>query len=362
MASNDVEDLFQRRSLRPARAIEEHLEMLEEPGVSEAAAADDHPVAARRVEHAEGVGSLPDVSVSDDGDGDEILELGDVVPARAAGVALRDRSSVHSYVGAALVLGDLARVAEGEAIVVEPEAHLDGDRLGIGGPYSRADHAPAELGPGRDGRPAALAHDLGNGTAKVDVDVVHTVADALYGLGEDFGFRPEDLQRTRGFVLAKVRQVPGLLATLDDAACADHLRDAKTGPELVADLAVGIARDSGHRRQDDRRPDLDLGPDLQGRVGASLLGNVEGAHEPNIPSAAPGRKGESGERAIGPWTLGIYGIVRAFGLQSRSAARSFVGIRRVRFQVRPMRRRQEIPSCVAREPFLAGFRWRVVRR
>ena len=63
----------------------------EQPGAAQAAAADDHTVAAGAVHHRRGVRGLEDVAVAEDGDagaGHVLDEPADLVPVRVAGVAL----------------------------------------------------------------------------------------------------------------------------------------------------------------------------------------------------------------------------------------------------------------------------------
>ena len=75
----------------------EHVgQVAEQPGPAEAAAADDHAVAAGRAHHAQRVVGLPDVAVAEHRDAAHgLLELGDGVPARLAVVELRGGARVQ---------------------------------------------------------------------------------------------------------------------------------------------------------------------------------------------------------------------------------------------------------------------------
>ena len=78
-----------------SRAVEDLRQLAEEPGRPEAAAADDHAVAARLPHHAERVPALPDVAVAEDRDADDALQRRDGVPVGVARVELRRGAGVQ---------------------------------------------------------------------------------------------------------------------------------------------------------------------------------------------------------------------------------------------------------------------------
>ena len=96
---------------RPANTASE---VAEQPRPAEAAAADDHAVAAGRAHHRHGVGGLPDVAVAEHRDRRDVgLELADGVPAGVAGVVLLGGAGVQGDRRDALVLADRRRPAGG---------------------------------------------------------------------------------------------------------------------------------------------------------------------------------------------------------------------------------------------------------
>src|SRR5512132_714267 len=74
-------------------------EITEQPRTAEAAAADHYPVGAALAHHRQRVGSLPDVTVAEYRDGDGLLERGDGLPIRAAGIGLLRRTTVQGNGG-----------------------------------------------------------------------------------------------------------------------------------------------------------------------------------------------------------------------------------------------------------------------
>ena len=84
----------------------------EQPGPAEAAAADDHAVAAGLAHHPQRVVGLPDVAVAEDRDVQRVLQRGDRVPVGRRRVALGGRAGVQGDPGDARVLGDAAGVED----------------------------------------------------------------------------------------------------------------------------------------------------------------------------------------------------------------------------------------------------------
>jgi hypothetical protein len=72
-----------------------------------------------------------------------------------------------------------------------------------------------------------------------------------------------ELEAAWAFVGSEVRQLEGLFATLDKRSGSDHLADIQPGPESAAECPKGVIGDAGHRRQDNRRRNLDR-PDMDG--------------------------------------------------------------------------------------------------
>src|SRR5690606_39845192 len=138
-----------------------------QPGASLAAAAHHHSVAAGLVHHLQSVLGGPDVAVAEHGDvGDQLLELGDRLPAGGAGIVLDDGAAVQGDRRRADLLGDQPGVAEGLVLVVDADAGLDGDgHLRTGGLDRGGDDAGEELRlPGQHAA-AAAAGDLGDRAA-----------------------------------------------------------------------------------------------------------------------------------------------------------------------------------------------------
>ena len=119
----------------------------------------------------------------------------------------------------------------------------------------------------RQRRSAALARDLGHGAAEVQVDVVGAV------LVDEHAHRVLDGRRVDAVELDRARRL-GLVVrdeahrrgvALDEGAGRDHLAHVQPGAVFAAEPAEGGVRDARHRREHDRRIELD-GPDAQSAV------------------------------------------------------------------------------------------------
>ena len=78
-----------------APAAHHLVEVAVDPGITQAAAADHDPVAARDIEEAPRVEGRKNVAVADDRDFNRALDLADRLPIRLAGVLLGLRAAVH---------------------------------------------------------------------------------------------------------------------------------------------------------------------------------------------------------------------------------------------------------------------------
>src|SRR5690606_21271797 len=207
-------------------ALEGGDQVREQPRPAQTAAAHDDPVAAGLAHHAQRVLGRPDVAVAEDGDlRDVFLQAGDGVPVGRAAVVLGGGAAVQGDGGHALLDGDAPGVQVGQVVVVEALAHLHGDRQ-VPGPGDRLAQDGAQQVPlvGQGGA-AALAGDLGDRAAEVEVDVVGEVLvdDHADGLADGRRVDAVQLDRARRLARVEVDQLHGLVVALDQRPGGDHL-------------------------------------------------------------------------------------------------------------------------------------------
>ena len=149
-------------------------QVAEEPWAPEAAASDDHPVAAGLGHHAHRVRRLPDVAVAEHGNGDVLLQRRDGRPVGLPRVVLVGGSSVKGDSRTSDVLGDAPGVEIGQVLGVDAHARLHGDRNAgwLGCLHCLGQDRAQQVTLPRQSRSPTLAGDLGNRTAEVEVDVV----------------------------------------------------------------------------------------------------------------------------------------------------------------------------------------------
>lgn len=258
----------------------------EEPGPPQAAASDDHAVAAGLPHHAQRVLGGPDVAVAEDGDlRDVLLEAGDGVPVGGAAVVLGGGAAVQGDGADALLDGDAARVEVGEVVVVDALAHLHGDGQVTGAGDGLADDGPQQVPLVRQRRAAALAGHLRHRAAEVQVDVVGEalLRDHADGLADGHRVDAVQLDRAWGLGRVEVDQLHGLLVALDQRPGGDHLahEQALAPAELPAQRAERRVGDPGHRRQHHGRRD-GVRADAQGCGGGVGGGRGERGHSPIV--------------------------------------------------------------------------------
>src|SRR6185369_15615978 len=187
---------------------------------------------ARIAEHAERVPAFPDVAVAEHGDTQPRLQLRDRAPVGGAGVELCGGARVEADGRRARVLGDAARVAQGEEMVVDAGPHLHRDRHAARAPNGGGDDASEQTRPERNGGAAALTRDLRRRTAEVEVEVI----DALVGeepgrIADDGRITAVELHRSWLLADGAARQEPRARVALEEPARGDHLRDVEPGAE-----------------------------------------------------------------------------------------------------------------------------------
>ena len=277
--------------MRSSRAGQRGGDVGEQPRPPEAAAADDHPVAAGPRDHGHGVLGGEDVAVAEHGHlgGQGVAQPGDRVPVGARRVQLGRGAPVQRHPGGALVDGDPAGVEVGEVVLVDALAHLhrDRDAGGLGGADHGADDGGEQLGLPGQGRSPAAPGDLGDRAAEVEVDVLGAVVleqhlDRAGGGGGVGGVQLDALDRLVGVVLGEPQR---LRRPLDEGAAGHHLRHVQPGPaaELAAQPPERGVGDAGHRGEDDRGVE---GAVAQAQGAGPLDGR--GAHAPTIRTD-PGR-------------------------------------------------------------------------
>jgi hypothetical protein len=258
-------------------------QVAEQPRPAQAAAADHHPGAAGLLHHAHRVGRLPDVTVAQHRDGHGRGQLADGRPVGGAGVVLLRGASVQGDGRTAGVRGGPPRVEVGEVVGVHAQAGLHGDRDAVR--CSRPDRRVEDLGeqpalPRQRGA-APLARHLGHRAAEVEVDVVDAVVAA-----QDLD-RLADVDRVDAVQLhgpdllgrVEVQHGQAGAVPLDDAARRHHLADVQARALLAAQPPEGGVRHARHRRQHDRRGDLEVAQTEHGRHGH--------------PSIVPGRSAQT---------------------------------------------------------------------
>ena len=137
-----------------SRPVEHVGQVAEEPGPAQAAAADDHAVAAGGAHHAQRVLRLPDVAVAEHGDraSPRCLSRATASQRACAVVELGGGARVQADGGAALLLARCARSrgrCGGRSSM--PDAELDGDRHGARAPHRGAHDVAQQPRLERDG-------------------------------------------------------------------------------------------------------------------------------------------------------------------------------------------------------------------
>ena len=201
-------------------------------GRPEAAAADDHAVAAGLGEHRQRVVGLPDVAVAEHRDrGDVGLEGGDGVPPRRAAVELLGGAGVERDGRHALLLGDPAGVEVGEDRVVDAHAELDRDGDRPGRRHRGPDDVAQQRAVHGERRAAALPGDLRDRAAEVHVDVVDAdlVDEVAHRLAERARVGAVELHRAGRLGAVEAQHRERARVALDQRPSRDHLRHVEPG-------------------------------------------------------------------------------------------------------------------------------------
>ena len=171
----------------------------------------------------------------------------------------RDRSGTG-------VGGAAAGLEEGDAVVVEADAHLDGDRHGAGVVDGGGHHGGEQAGAGGHRGATAVAGDLRGRAAEVEIDVVDMVLghEAAHGSAHHGRVGAVELERATGLLGTERGQLPGLLTVLHETPGVDHLAHEQAVAEPGAQRAEREVGDAGHggehhRRIDGDRTDRDRG-------------------------------------------------------------------------------------------------------
>ena len=120
------------------------------------------------------------------------------------------------------VLQYLGEIDTGTRILFKAYPEFDGDVLAR--KFERAHYLRRLLGFFEQRAALAVADDLGDGTAHIDVDDVELFERGMARRRQhDLGLSAEDLHRLDLFRVRRVEQVLRLYATVDQALCRDHL-------------------------------------------------------------------------------------------------------------------------------------------
>ena len=170
-------------------------DLTEDPGIGGSGAADHDGVAASLGDHGDGVLGGEDVAVSDDGDAHGVLNRGDVLPARLAGVAVLAGAGVKRDGVQAAVLSEFRQRHADDVGVVPAHAELDREGDGDSGAHALEDDLD-EREIAQQAGAAVAADDAFRGAAEVQVDEVEAgvLADAG-AFGERFGIGAEESAR-----------------------------------------------------------------------------------------------------------------------------------------------------------------------
>ncbi len=142
--------------------------------------------------------------------------------------------------------------------VAQPAAHLDADR-NVDRRRDRLDDRGGARGLVEQRRARSRLRHLPDGAAEVDVDEVGARGlDHPRRLGHRARLRAEDLDRERVLVAGDAEVAERALVPVLDPGAADHLRADEPGAEAAPLAAERLHADTGHRRQDEARRDLDV--------------------------------------------------------------------------------------------------------
>ena len=153
-------------------------EVGEQPRSSQASPTHHDAIATRCLDHVERVLRRPDIAVTQHRDcGHDLFQCLDGRPVSLTRIPLGGGPRMQGHRGHPLPLGDPAGLQERQVVGVDAFAHLEGDRHVIGGSlFDRlADDRTEQVSLPWQCRTAALAGDLGDRTAKVEIDVIGTV-------------------------------------------------------------------------------------------------------------------------------------------------------------------------------------------
>ena len=98
---------------------------------------------------------------------------------------------------------------------------------------------------------------LGNRATEVHVDVVDVpfADEPFHSFANVVRVDAVELQASRGFLLAELREHQRLGSALHQRPRRDHLAHVEPGAELTTDRSKRPIGHTGHRREHDRRPD-----------------------------------------------------------------------------------------------------------
>ena len=150
-----------------------------------------------------------------------------------------------------------SRKVEWSLVDADPELERDRDRAG--GLDRRAHDRAQQARLERDRRAAALARHLAHRAAEVHVDVVDpALADQdAHRLADVARVDAVELQAADLLLRVEAREQQRLAVALDERARRDHLAHVEPGAVAPAERPERRVRDARHRRQHDRRPDLE---------------------------------------------------------------------------------------------------------
>ena len=208
-------------------------EVGEQPGPAEAAAADHHTVAAGLGDHGQRVGGRPDVAVAEHRDVRDTFALSSAMSAQAARpeyscAAVRACSAIAAHPSSSAIRPASRNVRRRSSM---PVRTLIVTGTSPAAAHRRGDDGSQETRAGRQRGTAAVARDLADRTAEVQVDVLGAVVadEEADGLADGARIGAVELDAARRLVGAEPGQLARSVVALDETPGRHHLADVQAG-------------------------------------------------------------------------------------------------------------------------------------
>ena len=286
MANDHGADLSERGPSALRFSGEGSCQVAEKPRPTETTTSDDHPVTTCLGHHLQRVLGLPEVAVAQHRNAHCLFELCNAGPVSPAGVGLLHGSSMQRDCGCPFLLSNDPRIKEGLVglINTDPSFDRDGNPEFICCPHGSADDGAQPVAFVRQNPSSALACDLGNGTAEIEIDVMNAMGgdQELRRMRHGLWIHAVELHRADGLARVERQHRVGFVIPGDDSPRREHLTDIQSSPLFQTESPVSGIRYPGHRGQHHWELHHD-GVTLAGRVQAKRLD-----HSIPLPGFRPG--------------------------------------------------------------------------